>query len=63
MAIFFPSGSEVDETRKPGFYDETYAFLRECGISELNSIACSLQTQSPGPTRMQRSARETHALI
>jgi hypothetical protein len=35
MVIVVPSGSDIDETRKSGFYDETYAFLRECGISEL----------------------------
>ena len=31
----FPIGSEIDDTRKPAFYDETYAFLCECGITEL----------------------------
>lgn len=35
MVIFVPVGSEIDETRKPAFYDQTYAFLRDCGISEL----------------------------
>ena len=35
MVIYVPLGSEIDDTRKPYFYDETYAFLCECGISEL----------------------------
>ena len=35
MVIFIPLGSEIDDTRKPSFYDETYAFLCECGVSEL----------------------------
>ena len=35
MVIYVPFGSEIDDTRKPAFYDETYAFLRECGITEL----------------------------
>ena len=33
--IYVPLGSEIDDTRKPIFYDETYAFLRECGVTEL----------------------------
>jgi hypothetical protein len=35
MVIYVPFGSEIDDTRKPAFYDETYAFLCECGITEL----------------------------
>jgi hypothetical protein len=35
MAIYVPFGSEFDDTRKPMFYDEIYAFLCECGIREL----------------------------
>ena len=27
MVIYVPLGSEIDDTRKPSFYDETYAFL------------------------------------
>lgn len=29
MVIYVPNGSEIDDTRKPTFYDETYAFLRD----------------------------------
>jgi Schlafen group 3, DNA/RNA helicase domain len=35
MVIYVPYGSEIDDTRKPAFYEETYAFLRDCGILEL----------------------------
>ena len=35
MVIYIPFGSEIDDTRKPSFYDETYAFLCECGVTEL----------------------------
>jgi hypothetical protein len=35
MVIYVPLGSAIDETRKPNFYDDTYAFLCECGISTL----------------------------
>jgi hypothetical protein len=35
MVIYVPFGSKIDDTRKPAFYDETYAFLCECGIAEL----------------------------
>jgi hypothetical protein len=35
MIIFVPSGDPEDGTRPPAFYDETYTFLRECGIRAL----------------------------
>lgn len=35
MVIYVPLGSEIDDTRKPVFYDDAYAFLCECGIAEL----------------------------
>ena len=35
MVIFVPMGSDIDETRRPIFYDETISFLRECGLKEI----------------------------
>ena len=35
MVIYLPYGSEIDDTRKSAFYDETYAFLCESGANEL----------------------------
>ena len=35
MAIFVPEGSDLDHTREPEFYDQTYAFLASCGIPNL----------------------------
>lgn len=35
MAIFIPPGDSSDQTRLPGFYDETFAYLRSLGIQEL----------------------------
>jgi hypothetical protein len=32
MVIVVPFGSEIDDTRKPCFYEETFAFLCECGV-------------------------------
>ena len=32
MVIFVPHGDETDHTRPPGFYDETYQYLLECGL-------------------------------
>lgn len=32
MVIFVPHGTAIDSTRAPEFYDETYEFLRACGI-------------------------------
>jgi hypothetical protein len=35
MVIFIPNGSDIDHTRPAKFYDETYIFLREIGITEI----------------------------
>ncbi|MCV6825673.1 MULTISPECIES: DUF2075 domain-containing protein [Halocynthiibacter] len=32
MVIFVPRGGPADATRPPSFYDETFAFLQECGL-------------------------------
>lgn len=35
MIIFVPTGSQLDKTRDPSFYDQTYALLKSIGIPEL----------------------------
>ncbi|WP_298331557.1 DUF2075 domain-containing protein [Asticcacaulis sp.] len=35
MVIFVPKGDVDDPTRPPGFYDATYAFLKDCGLPAL----------------------------
>jgi hypothetical protein len=35
MIIFVPQGAVEDATRPPGYYDETYQFLRNCGLRDL----------------------------
>ena len=35
MVIFVPNGDSTDLTRQPTFYDQTYAFLKDCGIEEI----------------------------
>ncbi|KDR95070.1 Uncharacterized conserved protein [Peptoclostridium litorale DSM 5388] len=35
MVIFIPNGCADDYTRQPGFYDETYEYLKGIGISEI----------------------------
>jgi hypothetical protein len=37
MAIYVPAGSDIDDTRDPDFYEQTYAFLCECGITKIAS--------------------------
>lgn len=32
MVIFVPEGTHTDPTRDPDFYDQTYAYLKQCGI-------------------------------
>ena len=35
MVIFVPRGSDEDPTRRPSFYDETFAYLEACGLRTL----------------------------
>ncbi len=35
MVIWIPRGDERDETRHPEFYDETFMYLKSCGITEI----------------------------
>lgn len=35
MIIYVPEGNTKDQTRLPAFYDNTYIYLKECGLSEL----------------------------
>ena len=35
MVIYVPLGSSIDHTRDPGYYDGTYEFLCNCGVTEL----------------------------
>lgn len=34
MAIFIPRGDAADRTRLPEFYDQTFEYLRSCGLQE-----------------------------
>ena len=34
MIIYIPVGSETDETRKKDYYDNTFNYLKEVGLSE-----------------------------
>ncbi len=36
MVMFIPKSSEIDHTRPKAFYDETYEYLKEIGIEEIN---------------------------
>lgn len=38
MVIFVPKGSSDDKTRSPEFYDAIYEYLKNCGITEINTI-------------------------
>ena len=43
MVIYIPEGSDIDETRDPAFYDETYAFLISCGIASMVSRVTDIE--------------------
>ena len=35
MVVFVPPGDRIDATRLPVFYDSTFAYLKDLGISEI----------------------------
>ena len=35
MVVFVPPGDSADPTRSPSFYDSTFNYLQELGISEI----------------------------
>lgn len=37
MILFVPQGTAYDHTRPPSFYDQTYEYLKSCGIPELSN--------------------------
>lgn len=36
MVILVPQGSQIDKTRAPEFYDQTFEYLKHCGLPELH---------------------------
>lgn len=44
MVIFVPTGSYEDATRPPAVYQAIYAFLKDCGVEELESLHSRLAT-------------------
>ncbi|MDA7672241.1 DUF2075 domain-containing protein, partial [Verrucomicrobia bacterium] len=39
MIIFVPHGSDSDRTRPSDYYDETYKYLRSCGVIDLSQLS------------------------
>jgi hypothetical protein len=35
MIVYVPNGADEDPTRPPTYYDQTYEFLKQCGLREL----------------------------
>jgi hypothetical protein len=35
VVIFIPEGDDSDPTRQKTYYDQTYEFLKSCGINEI----------------------------
>ncbi|MEC5293122.1 DNA/RNA helicase domain-containing protein [Aurantimonas sp. C2-6-R+9] len=55
MIIFVPEGDASDPTRPPTYYDETYAFLKTCGLTDLGATDLDT-TRSPAvPTKLRVS--------
>ena len=48
MIIFVPSGAPDDPTRPPAYYDQTFEFLRECGVPQARQACSPTRSSSPG---------------
>ena len=55
MVVFVPPGDGADPTRSPGFYDSTFEYLKQLGISEIDKLPfycaapkCKLQNGADG---------------
>lgn len=55
MIIFVPEGDASDPTRPPSYYDETYAFLKLCGLKDLGAREIDASTLTAVPTRVRAS--------
>jgi hypothetical protein len=47
MIIFVPEGDPNDPTRPPVFYDQTFAFLKACGLRELTGADDAIPFPTP----------------
>ncbi|MBN9488991.1 MAG: DUF2075 domain-containing protein [Alphaproteobacteria bacterium] len=56
MIIFIPCGSDDDQTRPRAYYDQTFDFLRRCGLPILDTLSGSRQTsiEQPPAVRHER---------
>lgn len=45
MVVFVPEGSNEDPTRAPDVYQAVYAFLKDCGFEDLESISSGLENR------------------
>ena len=54
--IYVPKGSEYDPTRPPHYYDETYAYLRLCGVKELPEPAAKSDVSRDGDSESESSS-------
>lgn len=46
MVVFVLEGSNEDATRTPAVYQAIYAFLKDCGFDDLESMDSDLESQS-----------------
>jgi len=53
MIIFVPEGDASDPTRPPSYYDETYAFLKACGLKDLAAKEIDTGTLTAVPRRVR----------
>jgi hypothetical protein len=47
MIIFVPRGASDDPTRPPAYYDESFEFLRECGLSQVGQTCSPARSSEP----------------
>lgn len=57
MVIFIPNGDDSDHTRQRKFYDGTFDFLQQCGLSVIDQVA------EPTGLRMNLADRRAYPMV
>ena len=66
FVIFVPKGDDSDQTRPSSFYDETFMYLKQCGLKEVSVSSSRVESENSleklGVPSSEPSVKKTEAL-
>ena len=66
FVIFVPKGDDSDQTRPSSFYDETFTYLKRCGLKEVSVSSSRVESENSleklGVPSSEPSVKKTKAL-